>query len=79
VEEVIDNLLELRGPDVLRQIERRTEMVSFGADQLAHDAGVGIGGGSGRRSLAVHPIRRTPAILRGLLLNATSGEQRKMD
>ena len=80
MEEVIDNLLELRGPDVLRQIERRTEMVSFGADQLAHDAGVGIGSGSGSgRSLAVHPIRRTPAILRGLLLNATSGEQRKMD
>lgn len=57
VEEVIDNLLELRGPDVLRQIERCTEMVSFGADQLAHDAGVGIGSGSGRRGLAVHPIR----------------------
>jgi hypothetical protein len=52
VEEVIHNLLELRGADVLRQVERRTEMVAFGADQLAHDAGVGIG--SGGRGLAVH-------------------------
>ena len=77
VEEVIDNLLELRGADVLRQIERRTEMVSFGADQLAHDAGVGIGGGSGRRSLAVHPIRRNSAQLRGLLLNIISGGTKK--
>jgi hypothetical protein len=78
VEEVIDNLLELRGPDVLRQIERRTEMVSFGADQLAHDAGVGIGSGSGSgRSLAVHPIRRNSAQLRGLLLNIISGGTKK--
>jgi hypothetical protein len=46
VEELIDNLLELRGPDVLGQIERSAERVSLGAQQLAHDASAGIDSGS---------------------------------
>jgi len=61
VEELIDNLLELRGPNVLGQIERSAERVSLGAQQLAHDASAGIDSGSENR-LGVHPTKfnRTP-------------------
>jgi hypothetical protein len=52
-EELIDDVLELRRADVLRQVERRPEVLPLRADQLAHDA-AGRLAGRRRSPVVVH-------------------------
>ena len=55
VEELVDDVLEVRRADVLRQVERRAQVLPLGAHELAHDAPCGLAGRR-RRPLVVHLV-----------------------